>query len=122
MTDLSVDEERPQAPEVPEVPEPGAEPTGAAGSSLEGMGEESGYFDQDRVPGRSLEVSSEAAAISRPDRNETGEESEIEDSESEDTRIARYLNSGMEEVSDPEMWTNLHYLSSDSEIDKIVGG
>ena len=117
MTDLSVDEESPQAPEVPDLPEPAAEPSGATGSSLEGMGEESGYFDQDRVPGRSLEVSSEAAAMSRPDREDTDEGSEIENSESEDTRVARYLNSGMEEVSDPEMWMNLHYLSSDSEID-----
>ena len=117
MTDLSVDEESPQADEVPDLPEPAAEPSGATGSSLEGMGEESGYFEQDRVPGRSLEVSSEAATMARPDREETDEESEIEDCESEDTRVARYLNSGMEEVSDPEMWMNLHYLSSDSEID-----
>ena len=59
MTDLSVDEESPQAPEVPDLPEPAAEPSGATGSSLEGMGEGNGDFDQDRVPGRSLEVSSE---------------------------------------------------------------
>ena len=53
----------------------------------------------------------------RPDREDTDEGSEIEDSESEDTRVASYLNGGMEEVSDPEMWMNLHYLSPDSEID-----
>ena len=116
MTDLSVDEDSPQAPEVPELPEPGAEPTDAVGGSLS-IGEESGYFDQDRVPGRSLEVSSEAAkAMARPDRDEEeeNEESEIENSESEDTRVGRYLNGTMSEVSDPEMWMNLHYLSSGS--------
>ena len=63
-----------------------------------------------------MEVSSEAAkAMARPDRDEGEDnESEISDTESEDTRVARYLHSTMDEVSDPEMWVNLHHISSDS--------
>ena len=119
MTNLSVDEDTPQTPEVPELPEAGAEPTEMMEGLLDTMDEDDGYFSQDRVPGRNLEVSSEAAkAMARPDRDEEeNEESEIGDSESEDTRVARYLNSTLDEVSDPEMWMNLHHFSSDSESD-----
>ena len=35
--------------------------------------------------------------------------------ESEDTRIARYLHAPLDEVSDQEMWMNLHHWSSVSE-------
>ena len=117
MADLSVDEESPQAPEVPELDEPGAEPTELIETMVSNMEEDDGYFSQNRVPGRSLEVPSEAAkAMSRPDRDaEEGDESDIPDSESEDTRVGRYLNSTLDEVSDPEMWMNLHHYSFDSE-------
>ena len=77
------------------------------------MDEDDGYFSSRRVPGRSFEVSAESAqAIVRPDPdNSGGEENETSDSESEDTRIARYLNSTMDEVSDPEMWMNTPFLN-----------
>ena len=44
------------------------------------------------------------------------------DAESEDTRFARYLNSTMDEVSDPEMWMGIHHYSSDSNSEGLDEG
>ena len=102
MTDLSVDEESPQGPDIPELPEPGAEPSERVERLLDRMDESDGYFRQDRVPGRSTGSASEAAQpIARSDRDNSGREEEDEESsgESEGTRVARYLNSTLDEVS-----------------------
>ena len=48
---------------------------------------------------------------STPDRDHGEGEADASDAESNDTRVARYLNSTMEEVSDPEMWMGLHRYS-----------
>ena len=117
MTDLSVDDESPRAPEVPELPEPGAEPEAGLERLNERMDEYDGYFRSSRVPGRSIEsLVDDPQAINRPDRDEEGEDEGggTTDAESEDTRVARYLNSTLDEVSDPEMWMGIHHYSSDS--------
>ena len=119
MTDLSVDEETEGGEEVPELEEPEAE---RSDRIIEESDARDGYFTSNNLPGRNFGSSSSSAfpttgasAISRPDRDmETLEDQEEEDeleshSESEDTRVARYLHSTLSEVSDPEMWMNLHH-------------
>ena len=121
MTDLSVDEETEGGEEVPELEEPEAE---RSDRIIEESDARDGYFTSSNLPGRNFGSSSSSAfpttgasAISRPDRDmETLEDQEEEDeleshSESEDTRVARYLHSTLSEVSDPEMWMNLHHWS-----------
>ena len=121
MTDLSVDEETEGGEEVPELEEPEAE---RSERIIEESDARDGYFTSSNLPGRNFGSSSSSAvpatgtsasAISRPDRDmdtleDQEEEDELEsDPESEDTRVARYLHSTLSEVSDPEMWMNLHH-------------
>ena len=79
-------------------------------------GEDRGYFDPDNIPWRNYGTENREANDSNEENNETSE-NEQESFESEDTRVARYLNSGLEEVSDHEMWMPLHHWSSESEND-----
>ena len=78
------------------------------------MDESDGYFRQDRVSGRNTGSTSEAAQpIARSDRDNSGEgedEGETSSGESDDARYARYLNSRLDEVSDPEMWMGIHHF------------
>ena len=121
MTDLSVDEETEGGEEVSELDEPEAE---RSDRIIEESDARDGYFTSSNLPGRNFGSSSSSAvpatgtsasAISRPDRDmdtleDQEEEDELEsDPESEDTRVARYLHSTLSEVSDPEMWMNLHH-------------
>ena len=116
MTDPSVDDESPRAQEVPELPEPGEEPEEGVERLNERMDEYDGYFRSSRVPGRNIEsLIEDPQAINGPDRDEEGDGGgETSEAESEDTRVARYLNCTLDEVSDPDMWMGIHHYSSDS--------
>ena len=82
-------------------------------------GEDQGYFDPDNIPWRNYGTNNPGASRNEvehedgehEDENESGES----EHESEDTRVARYLHAPLDEVSDQEMWMNLHHWSSASE-------
>ena len=82
-------------------------------------GEDQGYFDPDNIPWRNYGTNNPGASRSEVEHEdgENGDEHEGGESEheSEDTRVARYLHAPLDEVSDQEMWMNLHHWSSASE-------
>ena len=49
--------------------------------------------------------------------DEGDDDAEVEDSETESHRRMRYIYAGIEEVSDPEYWQELHHFSSDDDDD-----
>ena len=77
-------------------------------------GEDRGYFDPNNIPWRNYGTARNTRDDSEEGDGETSEEDQ-ESVESNDTKVARYLNSRLEEVSDPEMWMALHHWSSESE-------
>ena len=76
-------------------------------------GEDRGYFDPDNINyGAERRAGNDSS-----EENDEASGDEEESFESEDTRVARYLHSGLDEVSDHEMWMSLHHWSSESEDD-----
>ena len=73
-----------------------------------------GYFTSSSLPGRSLAMPS----AGQDQQNDEGDDdAEVEDSETESHRRMRYIYAGIEEVSDPEYWQELHHFSSDDDDD-----
>ena len=70
-----------------------------------------GYFTSSSLPGRSLAMPS----AGQEQQNDEDDDDEIEDSETQSHRRMRYIYAGIEEVSDPEYWQELHHFSSEDE-------
>ena len=70
-----------------------------------------GYFTSSSLPGRSLAMPS----AGQEQQNDEDDDDEIEDSEAQSLRRMRYIYAGIEEVSDPEYWQELHHFSSNDE-------
>ena len=69
-----------------------------------------GYFSSSNLPGRSLAMPSAGQ-----EQQNDEDDDEVEDSETESHRRMRYIYAGIEEVSDPEYWQELHHFSSDDD-------
>ena len=132
MTDLSPDSGSSGGPYVEEEDEPESESiatqfcvgeaatsSGQTGTAMdeqvrENLDAADGYFSATNVPGRNLPSDTTEHNQDEGEANDADEE-EIEDSETESHRRLRYIYSGIEEVSDPEYWQELHHFSSDNE-------
>ena len=112
MTDLSPRDDSPKffGEGIEDLP---VDCAGGAGELV--GGEDQGYFDPDSLPWRNYGIDNDNRdGDSNEGQNETSE-GEQEPGESEDTRVARYLHSRLEDVFDPEMWMGLHHWSSEDE-------
>ena len=131
MTDLSPDSGTDPGPEVQEEEEEEPEGEGGEGESKEtciytsgtDMGsqmaqhvdEQDGYFTSSTLPGRSLQTSTAQTTQAYNHEPESDHNSADEETTSQMRR--RYLQSGLDEVSDPEYWQQLHHFDSEPESD-----
>ena len=77
--------------------------------------EQDGYFTSSTLPGRSLQTSTAQTTQAYNHEPESDHNSADEETTSQMRR--RYLQSGLDEVSDPEYWQQLHHFDSEPESD-----
>ena len=130
MTDLLPDSGTDPGPEIQEEEEE-PEGEGGDGESIDtyvytreaAMGsqmtqhvdEQAGYFTSSTLPGRSLQTNATQATQSGEHEPESDHDSGDEETTSQMRR--RYLQPGLDEVSDPEYWQQLHHFDSEQESD-----
>ena len=123
MTDLSPDSTSDPGAEIEEEDEPegesietqyctGAEAMGS--QTTQHVDEQDGYFTSSTLPGRSLHT--DVAQTTQSDGHEPESDHESEDGETASQMRHKYLQSGLDEVSDPE-YQELHHFDSEPESD-----
>ena len=129
MTDLSPDSQSDPGPEIEEENEPEAEGGGGEGESIDTyvyttgtamddrmrqhVDEQDGYFTSSTLPGRSLPAGTTQTA--QEDDREPESDNNSDDEETASQMRRRYLQSSLDEVSDPEYWQQLHHFDSEPE-------
>ena len=128
MTDLSPDSGIDPGPDIQEEDEPEAEGDGegesidtyvyTTGTAMDDrmrqhIDEQDGYFTSSTLPGRSLQADTTQAT--QGDNQEPESDQDDADKETTSQMRRRYLQSNLDEVSDPEYWQQLHHFDSEPE-------